>query len=252
MCKDELELLPVLVSVGQDGGLTIDPESEYILAWKKAEWAEEQLRGALNELTKSPDDVEPFKYFLEVMKYLSPPDGTRLLDVGCGVGHYSALINKYFSGIEYTGFDFSEAMIEKAKENFGHHEFFVADYKDVDYSGYGVVLVSGLITISPEFKEIIDLISKQSTGIVIWHRVFITDDDSCLVRPAISSIYGNGKGYHFYFNSRNLIRYFMNYFPSVKLWVWEEERESFEIGTFVCEYTLDESTRQLLRTETRN
>ncbi len=38
-----------------------------------------------------------------------------LLDVGCGVGHYGVLCEKYYPRLQYYGTDASAAMIEQAK-----------------------------------------------------------------------------------------------------------------------------------------
>lgn len=60
--------------------------------------------------------------FEELKKYIK--NGERVLDLGCGNGRLFEL----FKGrnIEYTGVDFSEKLIEKAKEKYGDY-FKVAD-----------------------------------------------------------------------------------------------------------------------------
>lgn len=53
---------------------------------------------------------------------------SRILDVGCGTGHHVALLeSKQFDTL---GIDISPSMIKKAKENYPHYKFEVADALD--------------------------------------------------------------------------------------------------------------------------
>jgi SAM-dependent methyltransferase len=53
---------------------------------------------------------------------------SRILDVGCGTGHHVALLeSKQFDTL---GIDISPSMIKKAKENYPHYNFEVADALD--------------------------------------------------------------------------------------------------------------------------
>ncbi len=58
----------------------------------------------------------------ELKKYIK--NGERVLDLGCGNGRLFELFRG--KNIEYTGVDFSEKLIEKAREKYGEH-FQVAD-----------------------------------------------------------------------------------------------------------------------------
>jgi len=58
----------------------------------------------------------------ELKKYIK--DGERILDLGCGNGRLFELFKD--RNIEYTGVDFSEKLIEKAREKYGEH-FQIAD-----------------------------------------------------------------------------------------------------------------------------
>jgi ubiquinone/menaquinone biosynthesis C-methylase UbiE len=65
----------------------------------------------------------------ELKKYIK--DGERVLDLGCGNGRLFEL----FQGrnIEYIGVDFSEKLIEKAREKYGEH-FQIADMFSLPFS----------------------------------------------------------------------------------------------------------------------
>jgi len=62
-----------------------------------------------------------------ISRYLPPSTkGTKLLEVGCGTGHWSQFFSEY--GFEVTGVDVSEQMIDIAKsKNISNASFQVAD-----------------------------------------------------------------------------------------------------------------------------
>jgi len=64
-----------------------------------------------------------YKYGENVLEWLSPQRGERILDVGCGTGQLADIIS--FSGAEVTGVDASPEMIKKARENYPDIKFLV-------------------------------------------------------------------------------------------------------------------------------
>jgi ubiquinone/menaquinone biosynthesis C-methylase UbiE len=55
--------------------------------------------------------------------------GARVLDAGCGPGYVAACAN--LLGADVEGIDFSQGMIDEAKEQFPHLEFTLADVEDL-------------------------------------------------------------------------------------------------------------------------
>ena len=63
-----------------------------------------------------------------IVNKANPSSKSRILDVGCGTGHHVALLeSKQFDTL---GIDISPSMIKKAKENYPHYNFEVADALD--------------------------------------------------------------------------------------------------------------------------
>ncbi len=60
-----------------------------------------------------------------LLKLLNPKPGESILDIGCGTGQLTAKIAQ--TGCEITGIDHASSMIEKAKQNYPHLFFNVAD-----------------------------------------------------------------------------------------------------------------------------
>ncbi len=61
----------------------------------------------------------------EIINKTSPSSQSRILDVGCGTGHHTALLGS--KGYDILGIDISPSMIKKDKENYPDYKFEVAD-----------------------------------------------------------------------------------------------------------------------------
>jgi cyclopropane fatty-acyl-phospholipid synthase-like methyltransferase len=68
--------------------------------------------------------IEGTDHFCSILK-----KGNQVLDVGCGAGVKSRYLSK--KGLDVTGIDFSEKLIEIAKKESSGIEFIVMDMKDV-------------------------------------------------------------------------------------------------------------------------
>ncbi len=76
------------------------------------------------------DDKHSFvyKYGEDLIDWLAPKNGERILDLGCGTGQLTNELKK--SGAEVTGIDNSPEMIAKAKASYPDIEFLVKDATD--------------------------------------------------------------------------------------------------------------------------
>lgn len=79
------------------------------------------------------DDKHGFvsKYGEDLLGWLAPENGERILDVGCGTGQLAAQIAQH--GAKVTGFDFSAQMIEKARAAYPEIPFDIMDARDFHY-----------------------------------------------------------------------------------------------------------------------
>lgn len=69
-----------------------------------------------------------WQYGEDLLKLLDPKPGEYILDLGCGTGQLTEKIA--LTGAEVMGIDSAPAMIEKAKQNYPHLLFAVADARD--------------------------------------------------------------------------------------------------------------------------
>ncbi|MFB2769766.1 methyltransferase domain-containing protein [Pelatocladus sp. BLCC-F211] len=69
-----------------------------------------------------------WQYGEELLNLLSPQVGDRILDLGCGTGQLTDKIATH--GADVLGIDHSPAMIEKARQNYPHLRFDIADARN--------------------------------------------------------------------------------------------------------------------------
>ncbi|MBD2728492.1 methyltransferase domain-containing protein [Nostoc sp. FACHB-892] len=69
-----------------------------------------------------------WQYGEDLLKFLNPKPGELILDLGCGTGQLTEKIAQ--AGAEVLGVDHAPAMIEKARQNYPHICFDVADARN--------------------------------------------------------------------------------------------------------------------------
>ncbi|BAY18950.1 hypothetical protein NIES21_48080 [Anabaenopsis circularis NIES-21] len=70
-----------------------------------------------------------WQYGEDLLQWLNPDPGELILDLGCGTGQLSAKIAE--SGAEVMGIDSAATMIDKARQNYSHLRFEVADARNL-------------------------------------------------------------------------------------------------------------------------
>ena len=151
--------------------------------WLDPRAAEGQLLQVEKALKKDPLDVPPFRAFLEAMRYIDIQHGT-LIDVGCGVGGYAALVDRFFPYICYLGYDISPHMIELARKHFGFR-FFVRDALELEL-GATIILASSLIETCPNWRHVLQHLCSLQFRWLILNRIRLWNDPD---HPATERVY---------------------------------------------------------------
>ena len=153
-------------------------------SWRSPEVAAQMSALAAAEL-RDPSGVPPYRTFLEAVETLlrefEVPQPAALLDVGCGTGHYSELLERTFPGrFAYRGCDYSAAMIEEARRLWPNRDFFDCDplAEPTALEGYDVLLASALLDVLPEYERPLEVLLGASAPYVLLHRQRITQDGS--------------------------------------------------------------------------
>src|SRR5207244_1578995 len=148
-------------------------------------WDDERVVREMRDLNvahlSEPERVAPFATFLRALDALIArndlPRPARLLDIGCGTGHYSELIARHAPDrFVYTGCDASPQMIELAREQWPGRTFVVEDVFDdtLDLDSYDVLLASALLDVTREFEHALDRLLGSAATHVIVHRQQMT------------------------------------------------------------------------------
>jgi trans-aconitate methyltransferase len=131
------------------------------------------------------EHIAPFSTFLRVLETLVARDDlarpARLLDVGCGSGHYSQLIERYAPGrFVYAGCDSSTQMIEIARAEWPERTFSVGDVFDeaLDLDAFDVLLASALVDVSRKWPRALGILFASAASHVILHRQHVTAESS--------------------------------------------------------------------------
>ena len=64
--------------------------------WDKPEVARAQFELVRQELSGNLMEIPPYKAFVDAMRSLGSVKLGSIADVGCGVGHYSAIVDELF------------------------------------------------------------------------------------------------------------------------------------------------------------
>ena len=114
--------------------------------WDRPDVAAAQLELVQKEL-RNPDECLPYKHFLLAMSLIADKLGfaPALLDIGCGVGHYGVLCERYYPHLQYYGTDASAAMIEQARQLAPLGFLWVLEFRENHPENFDIVLASQVI-----------------------------------------------------------------------------------------------------------
>ena len=183
------------------------PASSLTDSWKEAGVARQMTELTSEELDHT-EDVPAFAVFVDavgaLVDELGLPHPARLLDVGCGTGHYSELLARFFPDrIDYTGCDYAPAMIEAARARWPGRTFVVNDLFDnkLDLDAFDVLFASALVDVVPAWEDALEILFATKAPHVLLHRQRTTGGVSTVRRAAG---YPGQKTYRTYINVAQL------------------------------------------------
>lgn len=80
----------------------------------------------------------------KVLSEVTPLDGKRVLDVGCGFADYAAYLSRRFRDVAYTGVDISAAMVAEARRLHPALPIRAANVLEDDVGAHDVVTANGI------------------------------------------------------------------------------------------------------------
>lgn len=123
-------------------------------------------------------EMESTKQLVEMVEEVYEP-GMRILDVGCGPGHYYRGLQRINESINYTGVDATRPYIEFAEKTFSRTSarFIVGDIFDIpdDIGKFEVVFCCNVILHLPDFRTPVKNLLKVCKG-HCFIRTLISDN----------------------------------------------------------------------------
>lgn len=189
--------------------------------WDRVDVAKAQLKLVTSEL-QDADHVLPFAEFVKAMEATGVTVG-RLLDVGCGVGHYGVLCERHFPFIKYHGTDASAAIIVEAQLLAPLGVFEVREFADNDFEWFDIVLASQVIEIAGNCWQNLRLLLSRSKNFVILNRIRLTKEPS---HPIEESTYCGCSGHEWLWNRSEIERVIWKYGEIVHRSIWDNGNQA--------------------------
>jgi SAM-dependent methyltransferase len=101
----------------------------------------------------------------------------ELLEVGCGGGYYSEILDHRYPTMHYRGLDISAAMIDLARQMYPQREFVVGSAYELPYDdGSQSVVVDGVALIHmPSWQQAIREYARVARDHIVLHGLTISD-----------------------------------------------------------------------------
>jgi SAM-dependent methyltransferase len=178
-------------------------------------------------------EMDAAKQAAEIILSLNLPTGCKILDVGCGAGHFIHSLNKLKKEIKYYGMDYSPSFIEigkKAytKQGLDPNLLFCESIDDLMDFNADLVLFLNVLSFNPDFRKPIFRAMETGAKYLIIRDNFATNTT---VRWELDGYLDEGKNHLMgYWNeySRNEMKEFLNYFGYTKIVFQKDKRTNGE------------------------
>jgi ubiquinone/menaquinone biosynthesis C-methylase UbiE len=213
-----------------------------VSAWKDKNIPQRQRALVQKELAEmySGRVVTPYQVLADAMRpYVYP--GCSLLEIGCASGYYYEILEYLLNKrINYTGVDYSEALIEMAKDYYPKAKFFAADgahlpFKDCEFY---IAVSSCILLHTPNYLEHIAETARVADRFVIAHRTPV-----CRQRPTqyMKKLAYDVETVELLFNEEQLLAQFMAY--GLKLLTYNEYHTAQQNDEYMVTYVFEKQDR---------
>jgi SAM-dependent methyltransferase len=149
--------------------------TRYRDSWHSSDVAAQMLE-LTNAQLEHPDGVAPYRSFRLLLDVLVRQEGLPMpatfLDIGCGVGAYGELLDRWAPGrFEYVGADFAEEVVAAAQARWPSRRFIRRDvHEENALDGFDVVFASALLDVLPDYEAVLESLCAADARWVVLHR----------------------------------------------------------------------------------
>jgi ubiquinone/menaquinone biosynthesis C-methylase UbiE len=147
-------------------------------SWKRAnfavQWAVAEPQ--LQKLRRG-ERVNVFESFLAIMDYIPNTRPYSFLDCACALGYYyDVLTHRGKHQIDYTGTDFAEVAVERARARHPAVKWGIQDLTTLTFPdrGFDIVMASGVLEHVPAWELALINVTRVAGQYVILHRLPIS------------------------------------------------------------------------------
>jgi len=171
---------------------------------------------------------------IAILERLAHLQCKSFLDVGCGTGPLYQLLmdaplGKYLPVVHYKGVDYSEGMIEKAKEKFPDADFEVEDARSLDEPANAfdaVVLMDCINHVNNYQKVLIEAyrVSRKYVFITLWRAFVESEENNLNIHNSMERETGEWEDTYLHdFNKQKLLNAFMKANLAIKEEIFFQE-----------------------------
>jgi ubiquinone/menaquinone biosynthesis C-methylase UbiE len=113
-----------------------------------------------------------FRTLADLLRPIAPP-GVSVLEIGCASGYYYEILEYLLNRrIDYTGVDYSEALITMARDYYPRASFWVADGASLFFADrlFDIVISSCILLHVPNYRDHIAETCRVSGTYTVLHR----------------------------------------------------------------------------------
>lgn len=166
------------------------PPERYRTAWLDPRATENQSAGVVRDLATWLDGAPhvAFDAFRDIFWSISPRPES-MLECGCGVGSYSAVLQNLMASVQYVGVDVAPNQIDKAREMFPSACFIEASAEELPFADgdFDLVDLAAVIQHLPDYRKAIQEAVRVSKRYVLLHRLELTTGET---REWLNPAYG--------------------------------------------------------------
>lgn len=158
-------------------------EKDLGVIWKEKALAMGQNEVVQKELVDIREDApKPHYSWKSLTKALKtiPGKDVQLIDIGCGGGYMVEVIDRLLPGkFRYTGADFSDHMLNLARQNYPNTDYLKLDVRDIDLPdlAYDTVLSCAVLVHVPEWQQAVKELCRVSKHYLVLHNTPTTTDE---------------------------------------------------------------------------